>query len=359
MGILSYVIWGGKLIPGGARPLLTQPCDLASLQQLASGSSSSLGLAFPRLVLGTASFLPSLSYTLVMWGIVSALLMVIGVFALSSSLSRDFRAGLLASVIATAVLSATGAFQFAEYPFLAGLAFSLMALAIIFGADRGEKPWVLPIASIPALLASLFDPYWGLILFFAVLGAVLLNLRCGTRLSRNIWPAAAVTPALVPSVVDLIVLRHISLVPFSFNFPLLVVLAASAAWSGVTLFLRSQDSTVRILPLVVTSFVAGIIVSPQYSVIPMTVLGTLAATKIGSRAIIVETSFKTRPTGNRAKDDVYNIEIDLMKLLSTIFVVLLLISSFFFGTLPFAQSLQQQRIDVNAFGTSQASDALN
>lgn len=360
VGILSYVMWAGKLAPGGTSPLPTQPCDLVSLQQLASGSSSSLGLAFPRLVLGVAQYFPSLSYALVMMGIVSTSLMVIGVFAFASTLGRDMRVGLLASVVSTAVISATGAIQLAEYPFLAGLAFSLMALAFVLGFDRGQKLWLLSVASIMGLLASLFDAYWGLVLFFAVLGTDLLSLRSSGRRSMSLWSTAATAPALVLAAVTLIILRQASSVLFSVNLPLLVVLVAAAAWGGVALILKSRLPTVsELFPLVGVSLVVGFIVSPMYSVIPLSVLGVLAVTNVGSRTIVVERSSRGPSPGNRHGDDVYNVEIDFMKLLSAVFLVLLLASSVVFGSISFAQALQQQRADVNAYGTSQATDALN
>ncbi|MDA4126931.1 MAG: hypothetical protein OK452_06990 [Thaumarchaeota archaeon] len=360
VGILSYVMWAGKLVLGGSRPLLTQPCDLVSAQQLTLGSISALGLAFPRFVLGIAPSFSSLSSVLVVMGIVSASLMVVGVFVFSSTLSRDTRFGLLSSIVSLAVLSATGAFQSAEYPFLAGLAFSFMALAIVFGSGGAERLWPLPIASIPALLASLFDAYWGLIIFFAVLGTDLLQHRTWARPTRNLWSTVAMTPALVISVLTLILLKSVPSVPFQVNLTLLVVLAAAAAWGGAALVLKSRHPTIAgVFPLVGASLVAGIISSPQYSVIPLSVLGTLAVTNMGSKTIVVERSTRYRLVGNTRGSDVYDIDIDFMKLLSAVFVLLLLASSVFLGSLPFAQSLQQQRADVNTFGTSQASDALS
>lgn len=306
-----------------------------------------------------APSLPNLSYALVLMGIVSASLMVVGIFVFSTTLSGDPRIGLLTSTVSLGVLSTTGAFQSGEYPFMGALAFSFIALAVVLVSKGNDRLWLLPIASIAALLASLFDAYWGLILFFAVLGADLLHHRTWARPSRSLRSTAAMTPALVSSVLTLILLHQVPSVPFGVNFFLLVVLAAAAAWGGAALVLRSGRTTIAgVFPLVGASLVIGIF-SPQYSVVPLSVLATLAVTNVGSKTIVAERSSRGSWAGNKHGDDVYNIEIDLMKLLSAIFVVLLLASSIFFGTLSFAQSLQQQRADVNTFGTSQASDALN
>ena len=359
-GVASYVTFSSKLVVTGANAILSQPCDQLQYQQLAAGTSSAaLGVLYPRTVTSLSSIYPGLSRDLAIAAALLVALTLVGGFIVTLTLLKDAWAGLLASVVTVFLVSATGVLQLSEYAFLEGLAFTLLTAAFLFRYSETGKFWLLPPAALLGLLAALSDPYWGVILFVAATGTTLLSVAAKAPMSKASLPAVSTTPTLAVSIYSLALYRPTPATLFQWDAVLVSILVLAALWGGASLVLKRRRSPIILLvPLIVASLIVTPFSSLQYAIIPLALLAVMSLSSVGAGVISVQRRPALEVNGTHGRE-VFDVDIDLAKLLSVVVVIVLVLSSGFLGSFAFAGGLQMQRVESNTYGASQINTALD